>query len=89
MKHRVSQKIEEADEITIDLALTLAMPLSVDGISKDSKVWTKLKNTIIDHQSRLKLQDYVVISQSFSNVDFEDEIFWKIIEKKFTQELNE
>jgi hypothetical protein len=35
------------------------------------------------------MQDFAVICQGFSNIDFKDEVFWSIIEKKFTQELND
>ena len=31
----------------------------------------------------------MIICQSFSNIEFKDELFWSIIESKFNQELNE
>ena len=37
----------------------------------------------------MKLQDFVIICQSFSNIQYEDETLWNVIEKKFTQELND
>ena len=49
MKSRVFQKVEEAPEVSIDIVLTLSLPLSLDGLEKESKVWEKFKNAVIDH----------------------------------------
>lgn len=51
MKSRVFTKVEEAPEISIDLVLTLALPLSLDELTKESKVWNKFKNCVMDHQN--------------------------------------
>ena len=83
MKSRVFQKVEEAKEISMDDVLTLSLPLSIDGLGPESKVWTKFQNTVIDNQNHLKLQDAVVICQSFSNINFESDTLWMVLEKKF------
>ena len=49
MKSRVFQKVEEAPEVSIDIVLTLSLPLSLDGLEKESKVWEKFKNAVMDH----------------------------------------
>ena len=49
MKSRVFKKVEEAPEVSIDIVLTLSLPLSLDGLEKESKVWGKFKNAVMDH----------------------------------------
>ena len=50
MKSDVFEKLESS-EISIDLVLTLSMPLSMDGLGSESPIWQKFKNCVIDNQN--------------------------------------
>jgi hypothetical protein len=50
MKSDVFEKLNSS-EISIDLVLTLCMPLSLDGLGAESPIWQKFKNCVIDNQN--------------------------------------
>ena len=89
MKSRLFEKIEAEQKLTLDVVLSMSMPLAIDGLPGDSPVWEKFRNAIYDEQGKLGLQEWAVICQSFSQIEYDDESFWQIIEKQFSSSINE